>query len=74
MSFRQRFLTPNVGTVDRWLRALPFVFFAYIWFTGTLAGPALIALGVISTMLLVTAVTGLCSIYGMLGISTRRTS
>ena len=72
MSFRQRFLTPNVGTVDRWLRALPFALFAYVWFSGALAGPELIALGIVSTMLLVTALTGLCSIYGMLGISTRR--
>lgn len=72
MSFRRRFLTPNVGTVDRWLRALPFALFAYVWFTGALTGPALVVLGIVSTMLLVTAVTGLCSIYGLLSISTRR--
>ena len=72
MSLWKRFTTPNVGTLDRILRALPFALFVHIWTTGALAGVALVAFGVVSAMLLLTAVTGLCSIYAMLGISTRK--
>lgn len=71
MSLMKRLTTPNVGAVDRVLRALPFALFLYCYATGALTGGALIALGVVSAMLLLTAVTGLCSIYAMLGISTR---
>lgn len=72
MSLRQRLTTPNVGTFDRVLRALPFAVFLYVWATGALSGGALIGLGAVSVMLLLTAVTGLCSIYAMLGLSTRK--
>lgn len=72
MSFRTRFLTPNVGTADRWLRTLPFVLFIYVWTSGGPGGAALVAFGIIATMLFVTAVTGLRSIYAMFGFSTRR--
>ena len=72
MSLRTRFTTPNVGTLDRVLRALPFAVFIYAWSAGALSGLVLVALGIVSAMLLLTAITGLCSIYAMLGISTRR--
>ena len=74
MSLWKRSTTPNVGTLDRVLRALPFAVFLFVWATGALTGAALVALGIVSTMLLLTAVTGPCSIYAMLGISTRRSA
>lgn len=70
MSLLNRLLTRNVGTVDRIIRTLPALAFAYVWATGTLAGVALIVFGVISAMLLFTAITSRCSIYAMLGLST----
>ena len=74
MSLLKRFTTPNVGALDRVLRALPFAVFLTVWATGALSGAALAVLGIVSGMLLLTAITGLCSIYAMLGISTRRTA
>ena len=66
------FLTPNVGRWDRLIRALPFAAFVYLWAAGLLAGPALWAAGIVSAMLLATAITGMCSIYALLGINTRK--
>ncbi len=70
MSLWKKLTTRNVGAFDRVLRAVPFAVFAYMWVTGALTGLPLIVLGVVSAMLLVTAVTGMCSIYAMLGLST----
>lgn len=70
MSLVKRFTTRNVGTADRVIRVLPALVFAWVWATGALTGTALIALGVVSAMLFVTAVTARCSIYAMLGIGT----
>ena len=74
MSLRKRLTTPNVGTLDRVLRALPFAVFLYLWASGALSGTGLVVLGIVSAMLLLTAVTGLCSIYALLGISTRKSA
>lgn len=70
MSLAQRFLTRNVGKFDRFIRSLPIIVFAYVWFTGALTGKALIGFGIVSAMLLVTAVTARCSIYALFGLST----
>lgn len=70
MSLLKKLTTRNVGSFDRIIRALPFALFIYVLITGALAGTPLIALGVISIMLLVTSITGMCSIYAMLGMST----
>jgi len=70
MSLWTRLTTRNVGKVDRIMRALPFVVFLYALFTSALTGLPLIALGILSAMLLLTSLTGMCSIYAMLGLST----
>jgi hypothetical protein len=38
--------------------------------TGSISGVTAIVAGVVSVMLLFTAITGLCSIYSMFGVST----
>lgn len=70
MSFLKRLTTRNVGTTDRIIRTLPSVAFAYVWATGAVTGTALVVFGVISAMLLFTAITSRCSIYAMFGIGT----
>lgn len=70
MSILKRLTTRNVGTPDRILRTLPALAFAYVWATGTVTGTALIVFGVVSAMLLFTAITARCSIYAILGIGT----
>jgi hypothetical protein len=62
--------TRNVAGWDRILRALPALATLYFWNTGALTGLGLIAAAVISVMLLVTSITGSCSIYYMMGLST----
>jgi hypothetical protein len=62
--------TRNVGPFDRVLRALPAPLVAWFVYTGTLSGVAAWAAGIFAAMLAVTAVTGSCSIYYMLGWST----
>ncbi len=66
------FRTRNVGTMDRVIRAIPAVIVVALWMQGTLSAPIAVGLMVPAAMLLVTSVTGSCSIYYTLGISTRR--
>jgi hypothetical protein len=67
---RRMMTTRNVGNFDRLVRVLPSV--AVVWFAyaGQLQGAAVWVLGIVSAMLLVTSLTGSCSIYYLLGFST----
>jgi hypothetical protein len=62
--------TRNVGWLDRLLRALPALAVVGLWWTGTLAGWSFAVAAVLAGMLLVTSITGACSIYYLLGFST----
>lgn len=62
--------TRNVGSLDRLLRLLPTPVVALLINQGQLQGVGAWVLGVIAAMLLVTTLTGSCSIYYMLGLST----
>jgi hypothetical protein len=62
--------TRNVGTFDRFLRLLPTPIVGTCIFAGLLSGPLAWGLGIVAAMLLMTTVTGSCSIYYMLGYST----
>ena len=62
--------TKNVAGWDRLLRALPAAFVGWAWYIGLIGGVLASALAVPAVMLLVTSVTGTCSIYYMLGWST----
>lgn len=65
-----KFLTTrNVGTLDRILRAglLPLILLLYS--RGYLPTPLALGLGVLASMLLLTALTGSCSIYYLFGYS-----
>ena len=70
--FKRLFLTRNVADWDRILRLLPAAIALWAFFQGLMVGPLAIAFGVVSAMLLVTSLTGTCSIYGLLGLSTYR--
>ena len=72
MSLIQKLTTRNVGAFDRVLRMLPLIATTLLWQAGVLTGLPLVVAGVVSAMLFVTAITGMCSIYGLLGLSTRR--
>ncbi len=67
---RRLLLTRNVGPIDRVLRAAPACLVGLAAATGAIGGAWLWAAGAVAAMLLVTAVSGSCSIYYLLGFST----
>ncbi|XOV83322.1 MAG: DUF2892 domain-containing protein [bacterium] len=69
MFLKKMMTTRNVGTFDRILRALPAIAVAILWAQGVIGGALAMALALGAAMLLVTALTGACSIYYMLGWS-----
>ncbi|MEM6745545.1 MAG: DUF2892 domain-containing protein [Pseudomonadota bacterium] len=71
MLVKRMMTTRNVGAADRLLRVLPALIVAGLWLFGDLGGAAALALGVPAAMLLATALTGSCSVYYLLGVSTR---
>jgi len=70
MLLKRMMTTRNVGTLDRILRVLPAVLVAFLWATGTLGGVFAAILAIGAGMLLITSLTGACSIYYLLGWST----
>lgn len=70
MSLFNAFTTRNVGKIDRIIRSFPALFVAYLHFTGVVSGGLSIFLGVLTLMLLVTSLTGSCSVYYFLRLST----
>lgn len=70
MFLKRMMTTRNVGKIDRFVRALPLVVVLVLWMQGIIGGLLAIVLGVLAVMLFVTALTGACSIYYMLGWST----
>lgn len=70
MFLKRMMTTRNVGAFDRILRLLPALAVAVLWAQGMIGGPLAIVLAIGAAMLLVTALTGACSIYYMLGWST----
>jgi hypothetical protein len=63
-----KFITKNEGALDRIIRAILGVGagIGAIFTTGILQ----IALGIISAALIITAITGFCGLYALLGINT----
>lgn len=62
--------TRNVAMWDRWVRAsLPVVVLG-LWAAGVLPPIAAIPLSVIAVMLFPTAISGACSVYYAMGVST----
>jgi hypothetical protein len=70
MFLKRMMTTRNVGNFDRVLRTLPLIAVAILWSQGMISGLPAIVLAVVGGMLLVTSITGSCSIYYMLGWST----
>lgn len=64
--------TRNVAPLDRVLRLLPAAAVAWLWWSGTVGDVAAVALAVPALMLVVTSLTGSCSVYYTLGLSTLR--
>ena len=63
-------LIKKMGAVDRIIRAVLAVVIAVFFFTSSITGVAPIILGIFAVILLLTSATGICQLYGPLGIST----
>jgi len=65
-------MKPNMGTIDRVIRVLLAVVFAYLYFSGTVAGVLGIILLVLGIVFLVTALVAFCPLYLPFKLSTRK--
>ncbi len=62
----------NMGTVDRIVRAIFAVVVAILYFSGSISGTAAVILSVLAVIMLLTSISGVCPLYGPLGISTMK--
>lgn len=62
----------NIGLLDRLVRVGLVALVAVLFFTGQLSTAAAVILGALAVVFLATSVVGLCPLYALLGISTRK--
>lgn len=60
----------NMSNLDRIIRAIVAVLFAYLYFGGIVTGGLGIVLVVVGAVLLLTAIIGFCPLYVLFKIST----
>ena len=60
----------NVGNTDRIIRLVMAAVFAYLYFSGTVAGTLGLVLVVLGAVFALTSLVGFCPIYTMLGVNT----
>lgn len=65
-------MTKNMGTVDRIIRTVLALIVVIFYFTGDLSGLAAIILGIFVLIFLVTSFTGVCPLYKVLNVSTKK--
>lgn len=62
----------NMGLADRSIRLVVAVLLGFIYFSGWLTGGWQVALVIVTGILALTAVVGICPLYTLLGINTDR--
>jgi hypothetical protein len=62
----------NVGIIDRIIRVALVVVVAVLFFTGQLSLVASIILGALAVVFLLTSVVGVCPLYLLFGISSKK--
>ncbi len=62
----------NMGTIDRLLRTVLAIAVAALYIGGQINGIAALVLGILSVVFLVTSFTGVCPLYSLLGITTKK--
>ncbi len=60
----------NMGTVDRIIRVILAIVVAVLYFTGQISGIAVIILGTLAVIFVITSAIGFCPLYVPLKIST----
>ena len=64
-------MKPNMGNVDRAIRALVAVAIGALYFSGAVSGTVAVVLAVVAVVFLATSAAGTCPAYIPLGLSTR---
>ena len=64
----------NMGIADRIIRVILAGVVAALYFTNQLSAVAAIILGILAVIFLVTSVVGVCPLYLLFGISTKKKS
>jgi hypothetical protein len=62
----------NMGVADRIVRLVIAALIVVLGITGVISGTLLLILGVVAAAFIITSILGLCPIYLLLRISTRR--
>jgi hypothetical protein len=62
----------NMGVADRIVRLIIAALIIVLGITGVISGTLLIVLGIVAAAFIITSILGLCPIYLLLRISTRR--
>jgi len=62
----------NMGTLDRIIRLIIAAAIAILYFTGNLSGLAVIILGILALIFVVTSFVGFCPLYLPFGLTTRK--
>ena len=60
----------NMGSADRIIRLLVAAVFAYLYFSGTVAGTLGLILVVLGGVFALTSIIGYCPLYSIVGINT----
>jgi hypothetical protein len=60
----------NLGTIDKVVRILIAVVVAVLYFTGVISGALAVILLIVSAVLILTSIVGICPLYIPLGIKT----
>jgi hypothetical protein len=62
----------NMGIIDRIIRIALAAAVVVLYFSGHITGIAVIILGIISAIFILTSLVGICPLYYPLGISTKK--
>ncbi len=65
-------MKPNMGVIDRVIRAILAVVIIVLYFTGQITGTAAIILGILAIVFIITSITAFCPLYIPFKISTRK--
>ena len=63
-------MKPNMGTADRVIRVLLAAVFAYLYFSGTVAGTLGLVLVIFGGVFLLTSLVSFCPLYTLVGLNT----
>ena len=64
----------NMGTIDRIIRILLAIVVVILYMTGSITGVAVIILGIVAFVFIVTSLIGFCPLYAVCKISTIKKS